>query len=146
MKHIETIEKMIRLLNKVNQTNKVPGDYGTGHILYQSEIHTIEAINNHEDVNASELAAILGITNGAITQVTNKLIKKGLIEQYRKNHNKKEVYYRLTTNGKIANAEHSKYHEKMYLTMTQYLDELEPDNIKVINTFLEKVTDNWPHG
>lgn len=144
MKHIETIEKMIRLLNKVNQTNKVPSDYGTGHILYQSEIHMIEAINNHEDVNASELAVILGITNGAITQVTNKLIKKGLIEQYRKNNNKKEVYYQLTTKGQIANAEHSKHHEKFYLNMTQYLDELNPDNVKIINTFLEKVTDNWP--
>ncbi|MBP2643414.1 MAG: MarR family transcriptional regulator [Firmicutes bacterium] len=145
MKHIETIEKMIRLLNKVNQTNKVPSDYGTGQILYQSEIHTIEAINNHENVNASELAAILGITNGAINQVTNKLVKKGLIEHYRMNNNKKEVYYRLTSKGKIANTEHSKYHEKTYLNMTQYLDELNPDNIKIINTFLEKVADNWPH-
>jgi len=145
MKHIETIEKIIRLFNKANQTNKVPNDYGTGHILYQSEIHTIEAISNHEDVNASQLATILGITSGAITQVTSKLINKGLIEQYRMNNNKKEVYYRLTTTGKIANTEHSKYHEKTYQIMTHYLDELTPDNIKIINTFLDKAADNWPH-
>lgn len=145
MKHIDTVEKIIRLFNKVNQTNQLPNDYGTGHILYQSEIHTIEAINNHKDVNASELANVLGITSGAITQVTNKLIKKELIEQYRMNNNMKEVYYRLTTTGKIANTEHSNYHQKVYHNMAQYLDELNLENIKIINTFLDKVVNNWPH-
>ena len=57
-KQIEIIEKVIRLSNKINQTNKKPRDYGSGHILYQSEIHTIEAIHNHENVNASELSRV----------------------------------------------------------------------------------------
>ncbi|WP_215827733.1 MarR family transcriptional regulator [Pelorhabdus rhamnosifermentans] len=145
MKYIEIIEKMACLLNKINQVNKIPCDYGTGHILYRSEIHMIEAINNHENVNASELANILGITSGAITQVTSKLVKKGLIEQFRMPNNKKEVYYRLTNLGKIANAKHSKNHEKLYRNVSRYLDGINPDNIKVINTFIDKIVENLPH-
>jgi DNA-binding MarR family transcriptional regulator len=145
MKYIEIIEKMIRLINKVNQANKLPRDYGTGSILYQSEIHIIGAINNHGSVNASELASILGITNGAITQVTSKLIKKGLIEQYRMPNNKKEVYYQLTNLGKIANNEHANSRKERYRNIGQYLNGLSPDNIKVINTFIDKMIEVWPH-
>jgi DNA-binding MarR family transcriptional regulator len=144
MKNMAILEKIIRLINKINQNNKGSSDYGTGHMLYHSEIHTIEAISNHEDVNASELANIMGITNGAITQVTDKLSKKGLIEQYRIKDNKKEVYYRLTDQGKIANTGHNKYHEAIYGNMAQYFDELGPAQIQVINTFLDQLIDNWP--
>lgn len=145
MKNMAILEKIIRLINKINQNNKGPSDYGTGHMLYPSEIHMIEAISNHENVNASELAGIMGITNGAVTQVTNKLSKKRLIEPYRMKDNKKEVYYRLTDQGKVANTGHNKYHEAIYQNMAEYFDELNPDHIQVINTFLDKLIDNWPH-
>ncbi len=144
MKYIEIIEKMIFLLNKINQANKLPRDYGTGCVLYQSEIHIIGAINNHGSVNASELANILGITNGAITQVTSKLIKKGLIEQYRMSNNKKEVYYQLTNLGEIASTKLSNNRKEKYRNIGQYLNGLSPDNIKIIGTFIDKMIEVWP--
>jgi DNA-binding MarR family transcriptional regulator len=144
MKYSEIIEKMIRLLNKINQANKLPCDYGTGNVLYQSEVHIIEAINNHKNVNASELANILGITNGAITQVTSKLIKKGLIEQYQMLNNKKEVFYQLTNLGKIVNTELSNNRKEKYRNIAQYLNGLNPDNIKIISTFIDKMIEVWP--
>ncbi|WP_297418149.1 MarR family transcriptional regulator [Clostridium sp.] len=143
-KEIEVIEKVVRLSNKINQTNKKPQDYGSGHNLYHSEIHTIEAINNHSNVNASELSKILGITNGAVNQVTNKLIKKGLIEQYKLNDNNKEVFYRLTDLGEKANLGHSNYHKEVYEKIVQYLNNSSKDEIKTINTFLDSLIENWP--
>jgi DNA-binding MarR family transcriptional regulator len=142
---IQLWEKLIRLLNKINQTNKVPRDFGSGNILYQSEIHTIESIANHENVNASELSKILGITNGALNQVTSKLKKKGLIESYKAKNNNKEVYYRLTEKGKNADEGHRKYHEEVNQKLTAYLNDLEPDQVKTINAFLDYLTENWPH-
>ncbi|MBC3886776.1 MarR family transcriptional regulator [Acetobacterium paludosum] len=145
-RHIEIFEKIIKLLNKINQSNKIPRDYGTGHILHQSEIHTIEAIKNHANVNASELSNILGITNGAVTQITSKLKKKGLVDQYNTVSNKKEVYYRLTDKGEIANLGHDKHHKEVYKKLNQYIDSLEDDKIEIINTFLDKLINNWPHN
>lgn len=144
-KEIDIIEKVVRLSNKINQTNKVPRDYGSGHILYHSEIHTIEAISNHENVNASELSKILGITNGAVNQVTNKLIKKGLIEQYKLNDNNKEVFYKLTELGEKANLGHSSYHKEVYEKIIQYLNNSSEKEIKTVNMFLDSLIENWPH-
>ncbi|MCB2356507.1 MarR family winged helix-turn-helix transcriptional regulator [Clostridium estertheticum] len=145
-KYVEIFEKIIRLLNKINQSNKIPRDYGTGHILHQSEIHTIEAIKNHENVNASELSSILAITNGALTQVVSKLKKKGLVDQYNTISNKKDVYYHLTDKGEIANLGHCKHHNESYKNLNQYIESLEDDKIEIINTFLEKLINNWPHN
>ncbi len=145
-KHVEIFEKVIRLMNKINQSNKMPRDYGTGHILYHSEIHTIEAIKSHENINASELSSILGITNGALTQVISKLKKKGLVDQYNAINNKKDVYYRLTDNGEIANSGHDKYHNESYKNLNQYIESLEDDKIEIVNTFLEMLINNWPQN
>lgn len=144
-KEIKIIEKVVHIANKINATKKIPRDYGSGHILYQSEIHTIEAINNHENVNASELSKILGITNGAVNQMTNKLIKKGLIDQYKLNDNNKEVFYRLTELGEKANLGHSNYHKKEYENILKYLNNSDEDQIKTINAFLNSLIENLSH-
>ncbi len=144
-KQLEIIEKVVRLANKISQTNKIPRDYGSGHILYHSEIHTIEAIHNHENVNASELSKILGITNGAVNQVTNKLISKGLIEQYKLNDNNKEVFYRLTDLGEKVNLGHSEYHKEEYEDIVQYLNNANKDQIKAVNSFLDRLIEKWPN-
>jgi DNA-binding MarR family transcriptional regulator len=104
----------------------------------------IEAVSTHKNVNASELAAIMGITNGAINQVANKLIKKGLLEQYRTNDNKKDVYYSLTTQGQIANIAHNNYHKEQYSCMEEYINKLSLEEINTINNFLDELINSWP--
>lgn len=144
MNHNEILEKTICIFNKVIENNKRASNYGTDHTLYTAEIHMIEAVNNYKNANASELATIMGITNGAINQVANKLIKKGLIEQYRMKDNKKDVYYQLTPKGQIANINHSNYHQEQYRYMGEYLDKLAPDQINIVKKFLDKLNDSWP--
>ena len=77
--------------------------------------------------------------------MTNKLIKKGLVDQYKINNNNKEVFYRLTELGKMANLGHSNHHKEVYQNIFQYLNDLNENHIKTINTFLDSLTDNWPH-
>lgn len=138
------LEKIICLLNKVNQTNKIPRDYGTNVLLYQSEIHTIEAIHNHGNISASTLSNILGITNGAITQIITKLKQKNLVEQYTTATNKKTVYYRLTNKGLIANNGHEIYHKKSYENLFNYLKTLDNEKLNAIDIFLDEMIRNWP--
>ena len=84
------IRRTAKIQYKVNANDKKPRTFGTRHKLYQSEIHFIEAIGLDGGYSASELSEKLGITNGAVTQVADKLLKKKLIEKYKKADNKKK--------------------------------------------------------
>jgi DNA-binding MarR family transcriptional regulator len=99
----------------------------------------IEAIHNYPQVNANELARILGVTNGAITQMANKLIKKGFVEMFRLNGNRKEVYYKLTSLGEVAYEGHEKYHAKIHGSFLRYLDELDEEKIETIINYFDKL-------
>ena len=137
-KHTEIIEKLIYSFNKINEQSKKSRDYGTGHLLHQAEIHAIQAVKNHSQANASELAKVLGITNGAVTQVIGKLKKKDFVDKYYLNNNRKEVYFKLTKEGEVAFKGHEKHHQEMNSKVLKYLDGLENDKIKVINDFFDK--------
>ncbi|MDR3295932.1 MAG: MarR family transcriptional regulator [Clostridiales Family XIII bacterium] len=99
------------LYNKMNWLNKAKmEDRFRGY--KSSEIHCIEYIGKHEDPNVTELAGSFYVTRGAMTKMTKKLIKKGVAESYRKPDNKKEVYFRLTEQGKTVSKAHEKLHKE----------------------------------
>ncbi len=52
------------------------------------------------------------MTRGAITKLTKKLMEKGIIESYQKPDNKKEIYFRLTKQGKVINKVHEELHKE----------------------------------
>lgn len=137
-KHYRIIQTMIHAFNRINERSKTPRDYGTGDLLYQSEIHTLAAIQEHADNNASELSTVLGVTNGAITQVVNKLINKGLVEKFHLRGNRKDVYFHLTDKGKLAYGGHERYEAMLLRPLLNYLNTLDPQEIKVIETFFER--------
>ena len=106
---------------RINANDKKPKNFGTRHTLYQSEIHFIEAIGLEGGYSASELSEKLGITNGAVTQVSDKLLKKKLIKKYKKPDNKKTVYFTLTEEGEAAYKNHEKFHADFNAKLTAYL-------------------------
>ena len=65
-----------------------------------SEVHCIEYIENNANSNVTQLAEAFYVTRGAISRMTKKLIQKGLVESYQKSENKKEIYFKLTEQGK----------------------------------------------
>ena len=89
----------IVFLNKFKMEDSLKG-------YKSSEIHCIEYIERNEDSNVTKLAESFYVTRGAISKLTKKLIKKGLIESYQKPDNQKEIYFRLTSQGKAINKVH----------------------------------------
>ncbi|QSX23771.1 MarR family transcriptional regulator [Priestia megaterium] len=76
-----------------------------------SEIELIENIALIPNANVTKLAAASYMTRGAISKLTKKLIAKNIIESYQSVENKKEIYFRLTTNGQKINDIHQKLHQ-----------------------------------
>ncbi|KWU67721.1 MarR family transcriptional regulator [Priestia megaterium] len=76
-----------------------------------SEIELIENISLIPNANVTKLAAASYMTRGAISKLTKKLIAKNMIESYQSVENKKEIYFRLTTNGQKINDVHQELHQ-----------------------------------
>src|SRR5699024_7938294 len=91
-------------LNEINMTDSLKG-------YTPSEVHCVEAIEKNKYPNVRKLEESLYMTRGAISKLTKRLIKKGLIERYQKPDNKKEIYFRLTEQGTIIFDIHENLHK-----------------------------------
>lgn len=138
------IKRTVKIQYKINANDKRPRTFGTQYTLYQSEIHFIEAIGLDGGHSASELSEKLGITNGAVTQVADKLLKKKLIEKYKKADNKKTVYFKLTKEGTVAYNNHEKFHAGFNEKLTAYLNSLSKKEFDAIARLAELVDKNIP--
>lgn len=138
------MERMAALQYKINSNDKKPRSFETSELLYQSEIHFIDAIGIDTEINASQLSEKLNISNGAITQVADKLLKKMLIEKYKKEANKKEVYFRLTEQGKVAYESHKKFHQDLSEKIMAYLKSLSQEQVEGILGYIAVADENLP--
>ncbi|MDR3264236.1 MAG: MarR family transcriptional regulator [Clostridiales bacterium] len=94
-------------LNKIKMEDALKG-------YTPSEIHCIEYIGRNADANVTRLAESFFMTNGAISKIAKKLIKKGTIISYRKPDNKKEIYFCLTPQGNELFKVHETLHDEFY--------------------------------
>lgn len=109
----QIIDAFVRVINKFSRLEKTPMDFGTGDILYPSEIHMIDMIGKNEGINLTELAQRLGITKGAVPKMIRKLDGKGLIGKRDSDRNRKEVRFVLSERGVKAFQGHLEYHRRM---------------------------------
>lgn len=135
----ELTEKFYRLMNKFNELEKRPYDFGIGETMYPSEIHTIEAIGKNSGINVTELAKTLHITKGAASQMITKLKKRGFINKVRSVDNDKEVLLILTDKGKKAFDGHERFHNAMYVDLADYLSNIKKEQIDWVKTAFKKV-------
>ena len=61
-----------------------------------------------ENQKMSDIAKRLGITKSALSQIAKKLEEKGWLEKYRCNNNKKEIFLKVTPQGKNVYITYSK--------------------------------------
>lgn len=98
-KYKNIIQSLFKVTNQLKQLEKMPPiQVSNGKYLYHSEIMTMYIIKSHPESNVTEIAAHLGVTTGAVSQVISKLEKKQMIEKY-KIFNQKEVTLILTEVG-----------------------------------------------
>ena len=103
-----------------------------------SEVHCIEYIENNADSNVTQLAEAFYVTRGAISRMTKKLIQKGLIESYQKSENKKEIYFRLTEQGKEIYKIHEDLHNEFHERDKSVFEEVTEEEFDSIISFVEK--------
>ncbi|HWL11887.1 MAG TPA: MarR family transcriptional regulator, partial [Ureibacillus sp.] len=103
-----------------------------------SEVHCIEFIEKNVDSNVTKLAESLYMTRGAISKLTKKLIEKGLIESYQKPDNKKEIYFKLTEQGKKIYEVHEELHKEFQERDNAVFDQVTEEQFDSMLSFVEK--------
>ncbi len=116
------VDDFHRVINKMQILEKKSKTFSGGLVLHMSEVHTVYEIGRNKSLNVTELARIMAISKGAVSQMVNKLEKKEVIGRFKKPSNEKEVYFRLTKKGKSVYTEHEKFHVKMYQDLLDSLD------------------------
>jgi DNA-binding MarR family transcriptional regulator len=134
------IEKLYRTMNLTIREMETPWLYGVDFPLHHAEVQLLETIKSQEGANVGELARYLGMTSGAISQVTKKLLDKGLIDVYKKPDNRKEVFSRLTALGEKVCEGHQKHHENMVSVLHGFITPLNQKETQIIFDFLDTVS------
>lgn len=103
-----------------------------------SEVHCIEYIGKNVDSNVTKLSESFYMTRSAMSKITKKLIEKGFIESYQKPDNKKEIYFRLTKQGKEINKIHEKLHKEFQERDKVIFEEVTEEQLDSMLNFVEK--------
>lgn len=103
-----------------------------------SEVHCIEYIGSNVDTNVTKLSEYFYMTRGAMSKLTKKLMKKGVIESYQKPDNKKEIYFRLTEQGKEVYKTHEKLHKEFQDRDKAIFEQVTEKQFDSMLNFIEK--------
>ena len=107
-----------------------------------SEVHCIGYIGRNADSNVTKLAESLYMTRGAISKMTKKLIKRGIIESYQKPDNKKEIYFRLTEQGQVINKIHEELHKEFQERDKAIFEQVTEEQFDNMLSFMEKYSNH----
>ncbi|MFB5269828.1 MarR family transcriptional regulator [Paenibacillus enshidis] len=125
------------LFNKMVWLNRIKME-GSLKGYKPSEVHCIEYIGRNTDSNVTKLAESFYMTRSAISKITKKLIEKGLIESYQKPDNKKEIYFRLTEQGKVIDKVHEKLHKEFQERDKAVFEQVTEQQFDSMLSFIEK--------
>jgi DNA-binding MarR family transcriptional regulator len=139
LKYKELMDKFVRIMSKYGEMERKPRDYGTGDLLFPSEIHTMDVIGDNPGINITELAEKLGVSKSAISQIVNKLERKKFVRRYKEQDNGKEVLLQLMQKGQLAFLGHKKYHLAMDLPWFEVMKAWDEDKLEFLNVALDEI-------
>jgi DNA-binding MarR family transcriptional regulator len=104
------------------------------------ELHTIELIGNLEEPTMGQLAREGRVTQGTMSVMVKKLVRKGLVERSGSQEDMRVIKARLTEKGKKTYGQHREMHVKATREWLSLVSEEEQEIIlmvlKKINRFL----------
>jgi len=135
------IDLFLKILHLYSVITRKPKDYGTGDLLYFTEIHTITMVGKNDEINMTRLAEIMGVTKGAISQTINKLVHKKLIEKTNTT-NKKEYNLRLTGKGRIVYDGQKSFQKELFTFAGPLYEEASPEDRDLVMRLFLAISKN----
>ena len=134
------LQKLEKLIMAVESMHTPSLSFGTGVLMHTKEIHTIQAIGRHSGINVTRLAKQTEVTKGAVSQIINKLVRKGLVRKTRTPCNEKEVILELTNLGWIGFHNHEKFHLDTLEIARQYYGDQLDSKLESMNSAVDDIS------
>ncbi len=132
---LEANEQLLRLTNKMLWGRKHPRDYGTGELLYMSEIEVINEVGQYPDINLTELSSVLGVTKATLSPIVNKLEQRGYLSKRQAPNNSKVRLLSLKAKGGKARKGMAAYAMKF----NEYMGDVTERELKIYIRLLNKM-------
>ncbi|KXH86095.1 MarR family winged helix-turn-helix transcriptional regulator [Sporosarcina sp. HYO08] len=126
----EMMETIYEYTRQMSAYESIPRKYGTEDEIYMVEAHTINLIGDKNQTNVSELAELANKTKGAISQMIERLIKKGMVSKSKNPLDNREVIIQLTDKGKTVYHFHKKLDQKEYRRLLMGLEEFTAEDFR----------------
>ena len=133
---LEMIYKAHLYLKKLESS---PRDYGTGDLLYASDIHTLVEVGNAPACNLTELAALLDISKAAVSKFTTKLVKMGYLFKGKRSDNDRDVIFHLTKKGQTAVHGHEVFEAATFGPLYQVESDLSETDYQAITGYFKRL-------
>ncbi|MDW0118497.1 MarR family transcriptional regulator [Sporosarcina thermotolerans] len=126
----ELMETLYEVSRFISSYESVPRKYGTEDELYMVEVHTLNLIGDKIKTTTSEIATITNRTKGAVSQMVDKLVNKGLAVKYKNPNNNREVIIELTAKGSVVYDYHKELDKEEYEYHLSKLNQFTTDDFK----------------
>lgn len=135
------IDLFLKILHLYSIIGRKPKDYGTGDLLYFTEIHTITMVGKNYEINMTQLADIMGVTKGAISQTIRKLVHKNLIVKSNSN-NKKEFNLKLSDKGNIVYRGQESFQKELFTFAATLYEQARPEERDLVRRLFIAISRN----
>jgi DNA-binding MarR family transcriptional regulator len=135
------IDLFLNILHLYSIIGRKPKDYGTGDLLYFTELHTITVIAKNREINMTQLAEIMGVTKGAISQTVRKLVNKHLIVKSNIT-NRKEVNLKLSEKGMIVYKSQESFQKEIFTFAGTLYDKARPEDRDMVRRLFLAISEN----
>ena len=135
------IDLFLKILHLYSVISRKPKDYGTGDLLYFAELHTITVVARNHEINMTELADIMGVTRGAISQTIRKLVAKNLILKSNIT-NRKEVNLKLSEKGMIVYHAQESFQKEIFTFAGSLYESARPEDRDLVKRLFLAISHN----
>ena len=133
------LELFYRAHRKLGELESTPRDYGTGELLYSSDIHTVVAVAGQPGCSLTQLAGTLGVSKPAAYKFARKLLRMGYLEKEMQADSAKAVSFTLSPRGEKAVRAHQRFTRNVFGPLQAVESGLSGSDRRVIRGFLESI-------
>lgn len=135
------IDLFLKILHLYSVIGRKPKDYGTGDLLYVTEIHTIAMVGTNKEINMTQLADMMGVTKGAISQTIRKLVHKNLIIKSNIT-NRKEFSLKLSEKGNIVFKGQESFQKELFTFARTLYNSASPEDRELVKRLFLAISSN----
>ncbi|GAA0135225.1 hypothetical protein YSY43_20650 [Paenibacillus sp. YSY-4.3] len=104
-----------------------------------SSLHVLDVIHAHDGIIGIDIAREMGLTKGAVSKITRKLLEQGLIRKAQLPDNLKEIYFFVTPLGAELAELHRLFHQEKDQKAMELLASFDTASLEIVADFLEKL-------